>query len=1351
MSAQNVIELGFNVEELSAEKKQVLDLLTDLFQQLEKYDGTKFNPLGNGGIADLKKSLQDGSAAMQEFQEKVANYNKVVTEQHQKQQEVKKSTDELATTNKKGQDSQAQLNKEIEKATFLESEQAKQIAIQKELNKDRQRQITEEARQAAGLNGAYKQLEQQYKSAALEAKNLAATPGTPKEVVDEANAKAKALADELKSIDAAVGQHQRNVGNYTGSLKVLESELTRVREELSKTKNAQSALVLAGPPGPSSNQNRQAVGGTRAPQEGDIQAVANYNSQLQKTGATIADLSKQEELLNTIVQGQQRGFGSLVAEIRGTERALFSLQEAGLQNTEAFKLMQEKLADVKRDLKEFKDTQKLLSAEMPGVAAMTLAVKGLAGAYAIGAGAVQLFSDGDEKMEKELNKLVAIMTVLQGLQEVHELLEKRNTVAKIAGAVATGIAEKAQKLWSATMLSSTAATVAFRTALIAATGGLLLLLPLAISAFSSMAEAAEDARRSQELLNEVNQKAIDGYAEEIVQIDLAAAKLHDENQTKEQKAKIIDDLQHKYPEYLGNIKNEGALTEDLSDAINDKLIPALEAEAKAKAAQELATEKFKKILEIENDTIENGSKNWLGKASVIQSLGNIFHSASLTATGYIDAIKNSEEEVAKLQKEVDGLFKISLDASDAVHKLGGGEPTGIKTTIINITKEIEARARLIELMKQQQIEVIKTALDRDVSPEADRVSELQKSFALEKQITQNRLNTSLQLNTIETEKIKHDLNERLTTEKHTAQEISDLKAQAATDERALELQRRQIVIQADNDIYKAKKQNEENIRKELDREFTAQTAINKSRLEGDAAIQDAINKDQQKELEERLNALKKGIDDRTEIIDEDYANRIRQARETGKTETEIEAIYAEKAKAIQELTANTQKQIYDTVISYGERRLKTIQDLNKVANSGNQVTGDYNDETDKLNKALLDRTISYTRYINRKRELDERYAIEKDEADIRDDEASLARLREFLIKELNLKLFFAEKELDSAKKGGDDKEIADAQAKVKALQDTKTKAAADEVSTESKLQKDKQKLNEDRVKKEVEGEKYLKELKGQIATQSFELAKSLVDSSFENRINQIQQEIDLNDKRAGAEIDAIQRSSLAQQDKEAETIIIQANQKARDTQLAQEQKQEKIKQAKFDRDLAVAQVVWKTAEAELAAIAAYAGTPIAWAIEAAIATLGAINIATILAKPIPTYGDGIGIPGKGQHPGGLALTGERNEPELISIPGQKPFIVDTPTLLDMPAGSSVLPLRAQDIVHDLGWAGLMQGAAMINNRTDGPNPVVAAINSQTLQMKKAYANSQRKIQNIVNVHIDADWNHYVNKKIIGKA
>ena len=377
--------------------------------------------------------------------------------------ELKKSTDDLIEANKKLKISQQELDAEIEKGVTIRSEVAKKIAIQKELNRDQQKQLNAEAREAAGLNDAYKKLELQYNAAAREAKNLAATHGLNSKEAQEAATKAKALGDQLKTIDATVGQHQRNVGNYIGAIDTLRGAFDEVKQKMDQFNQ-------------SGNQNAE---------------------EIQK-------LQREYDLLDKLVNQQAQGFASVTAEIRATDRALQTLAAAGMQNSEAFQALQEKMSEAKREAREFKEQQKLLSSEMPAVAAMTLAVKGLSGAYAIGAGATALLADGNEKVEKELNKLVAVMTILQGLNEVHELLEKKNTIAKIAGTAATNLAAAAESKNVVVKYAAIAAQRTLNFVTSAAGGPILVLIGLlasAAAAFASYGEDAETAAEKNERLN----------------------------------------------------------------------------------------------------------------------------------------------------------------------------------------------------------------------------------------------------------------------------------------------------------------------------------------------------------------------------------------------------------------------------------------------------------------------------------------------------------------------------------------------------------------------------------------------------------------------------------------------------------------------------------------------------------------------------------------------------------------------------------------------------------------------------------------------------------------------------------
>lgn len=564
--------------------------------------------------------------------------------------EQKAATDGLIQSNEQLLKVQKELQIEQEKEKTLQTELAKQLAIKKELNKQAATDMRAEAKEAAGLNDAYRKLELQYNAAQRAAKNLAATPGTPKQAIEEANAKALALANQLKAIDASVGQHQRNVGNYTGALRALEQSLGEAKIKMD--------------------------GLTKSGKENTDQGLR---------------LQEEIETLTGLVNQQARGFTSLTMEVRSGERALATMRAQGMEETEAFEQLQMSIIHAHKELNEFNKGQQLLENPAPVLQSATLAAKGLAGAYAVGAGAASLLADGDEKVEKELNKLVAIMTVIQGLTEIHELLERKGAIAtlfnvgimKLKNFVMTGSTDGIKKNTAAMIENAaaeetvttatkitTGAMVGLRMALIATgIGALLVLLPEIAEAMKGVSEATKNTAIDEQALKDVNDKMAEGYAKERMELNLTIADLKDEKISRQEKTKLIDDLQKKYPDYLSNIKNEGKLTTELSDAINTKLIPSLELEAKGEAALQLAGEKYKELLELQNQKVGETASLWQ-KARM--AIGAYYGVQAVTNTAIQDAFKKRGEDVKVLQDQIDSLFKISLQADEGLSKLGKG-------------------------------------------------------------------------------------------------------------------------------------------------------------------------------------------------------------------------------------------------------------------------------------------------------------------------------------------------------------------------------------------------------------------------------------------------------------------------------------------------------------------------------------------------------------------------------------------------------------------------------------------------------------------------------------------------------
>jgi hypothetical protein len=1306
---QNIIELGFNIEELTAEKKQVLDLMVDLFGKLREYDGTKFNPLGNGGLADLKKSLTDGAAAMGEFQQTAAKFNETVTDQFKRQQQNKKVTDELTlATNayKKIIDDTAktQANANAQGSTAAEN-----LAIEKEQlkqsNAERQRSIKFLLTETGSVGEAKAAVTQL--TAERDKLNLSTEEGRARQ--QELNGKINEYNDFIKANVSTLEQQKINIGNYTGAIGVLESSLTNISAKM-------DAMAAAG----------------------DTASEAYQK------------LILEQKLLQALLDKQQGGFSTITAELRSMKSALDAAAVAGLDNTESFHKLNEVYTTAKQKVNELHEEQKILTSEEPAFTALAAAARGLGGAYAVGAGASALFADGNEKVEKELQKLVAIMTLLQGLEEAVKAVKDRGAIAtalqaaaskalvaareievKIFGTTATVLAGEtavreentiaeeantvaleanaegavlnAEAMEGVTIATEagTAATIGFRTALISTGIGAIIIaiiygITKLVGAISDWSQADEKAIEKQNALAEsskqlydINVKLEEAYnsgalkrLEDLQRVD-AATKAAGENQfTQFAKERDIQ------------LQRSAIAARQISDSEADGKTLGILSEERISAEQKVKDFQSR-IYELKKAQKKDENKDDIEKLQHEQDVAD--KELAIAEAAYnrdLDAHKEHDDATGKLEENAiaqskaafDQLQKITSDAADRRY---------------NQTKEANDRI-----------------LNDDATSFAAKLEAVTENYGAEAALEKTHENA-----------VRQQLARNLITEQDAANQIANLRNDLNIKlKKALEDQRKLRI--------------EYN-----DRELEARNTISKNGNESDAAVQDAITKNVQKELETRLAALKQNVADRAQIIADDYAKQVTLAKEHGKTETEIAAITSERDKALVELTASTQKDIYDIVISYGDRKLKAIQDQNKAEGSSNAVTDKYNLDTEALNKSLINNTISYNKYLNEKRKLDEKYTLDKDQADVNDDEKNLQRVRDYIQKELEIRISAAQKVLDIAKAGGDEDEIGKAKAKLDALLEDKRKASAEEVAINKKLGADKEKQDADAAAKKLALDAQQSHATKELEQESFDFAKQLVDASYESRINQIQETIDKENEQAQNQISAIQRSTLSQQDQAAEVTILQAQQKQRETQLKNEQKQEKIKEAKFDRDAAVAEVIWKTGIGVMEVIQQF-GFPAGFALAATVAALGAVQVATILAKPIPTYAEGVD-----SHPGGFAWIGEEYKPELVTSPGRAPYIIDKPTLLDLPVNSSVMPLDPNSIVFDLGGTMMMQGATAINNYAERNDGVVDAIDRQTQQLKRAYKRGQQKIVNIIKVPpemygLDA---HYINTKILGKG
>lgn len=611
--------------------------------------------------------------------------------------------------------------KAYEKRQAAGSEQAESAALEKERLRQRNLEVKNVAIVNAAAQGSLEQLRAELALLTSEYDKLSEAERRSSKG-DELQQKIKGQADALFKLESETGRYSRNVGNYTQATKILEQSLEELKQKMD-----------------------------------DLNKSGEGNSDAMKK------FQKEEQLLNQLLNSNAKGFSSLTMEIRANERALATMFNEGQSNTKAYKDLEREIANAKRELGEFREQQKLLSSQTPLLSAATLAAKGLAGAYAVGAGAAALFADGDEKVQKELSKLVAVMTVLQGLQEVHELLEKQGTIAKIASTVAT----KAQVIWQGilrtTLLQSAAATIAFRIALIALTGGLLLLVPLIALAGNKMSDIkskTKDTEEAMKNLSEVTAKAGEKFAEAVSQVDKLKTTLKLAKDGVIDKKKALEEYNSTIGKVIGQAKSLNEAEQKLIDRAPD-YIQFTFLKAKAEAAAELAKEALKKSVGTSakglDEFINFGDKakaqvsSWQGVLSLFSTIPNVDAIIKTNEKLTVVAKKNKEDAIKIDEDKYHSFTKLEeqfyTDAAKFAkdHKLNFFEDskTETDTKSNSLEKERQAKFEILKQEIQDRIEQQKILSSLEGPTENFRVTARQKQLDQEKLLADKEMEFEL--------------------------------------------------------------------------------------------------------------------------------------------------------------------------------------------------------------------------------------------------------------------------------------------------------------------------------------------------------------------------------------------------------------------------------------------------------------------------------------------------------------------------------------------------------------------------------------------------------------------------------
>lgn len=387
---------------------------------------------------------------------------------------------------------------------------------------------------------------------------------------------------------------------------------------------------------------------------------------------------------------------------------------------------------------------------------------------------------------------------------------------------------------------------------------------------------------------------------------------------------------------------------------------------------------------------------------------------------------------------------------------------------------------------------------------------------------------------------------------------------------------------------------------------------------------------EKKDVENALAVVKKGSQEELDLklhqLELQREAEIDAAEKTGEDVFLIDEKYAKKKQELNERHASDQVQL----IAENAAHEQEIRDAAYVM------------DTLALKKQLASKEITQQEYAELEYQLKLNYARKTAEAAIDALESELATANLSTDKREKLEEKLAKLKADLAQK--------EAEAEIEAINKV-TKA-------DEKAQKERQK----NLKKWL-----------QTASQAVGTIGNLVSSIYDGQIQKIEEEREANEEKYDEDIERIENlaesGAISEEEAEARKRAAKDQTEAKNKELERQKQEIAHKQAVWNKGVQVAETGIATARGIMED---FQLGPIAGAVMAAvIGAMGAMQVATILATPIPSYADG--TKGNDRHPGGTALVGDAGKHEVIMYSGKAWITPDAPTLVDIPKGAQVFP------------------------------------------------------------------------------
>ena len=547
------------------------------------------------------------------------------------------------------------------------------------------------------------------------------------------------FANTADGIRQALGQIGQACELHEAALVQLEGEYERLGKEAAGALSSGSVDAAR-----AAQERREAIRGEIAVRKQALLEARNLSDELEKEAQKRERVTKQ-------VEANAQAHQSLRGQIRALKEEMAQLVSQGIdEQSEAYKALVNELGRLQDIQGDIATQGRILANDEAKFQGFIQGVSGLSGAFSAATGAVSLFADENENLQRVMTKVQSVMAIAMGLQSVAQTLNKdsafqlvtlnglkewwagivaKSTAAEVAETTATVANTAARQAQTAATVQGTVAqganTIAQGAQTTAAATGAVANLTLAgafravglaiksipvfgwllaglsaiVAISTHFASKAREARKAQE---EFTKAMIEGAYKPIGKLEELSAKYTALGNNIKEKEQFIKDNRKAFDE-LGVAVNNVRDAENLLINNKDAFISAQIAKAKAMVLAQNASEKIKKQMELQAEV-----EKMPDRVTVAMTGGSAM--GGYTTSTLNNTIKEKKrKEIEALQKEIREDFKRA--AEEEANEYNKLKKAGIKSagtyaqgTIGAIEKAIAEKQEALKHLKPNTTE-----------------------------------------------------------------------------------------------------------------------------------------------------------------------------------------------------------------------------------------------------------------------------------------------------------------------------------------------------------------------------------------------------------------------------------------------------------------------------------------------------------------------------------------------------------------------------------------------------------------------------------------------------------------------